>query len=486
MGKDGRMDEDVKVPGQEAFQQQGDKSKSTEESSRSRGPRRTPFFWLGLALLLAAVAAAGWWRWDSAHQAPPQILTLSDGSKYQFIGTTYGVNNVPPMLKARLVRVLPRPLADWVRKHVGQDFTQYNEGERLETPQLFLWFKQWATNSSTGVPGPPLVARLTDDAGMEAGLPAYVSFASSVAWSYAAFPVVPKRSRMLECDLYLMIGPGNLTIPRARFTFPNPVYGHFPQWKPEPVPAVKRTGDLEVRLDEFNTGTENAGGYVVHANGSRGLPREAATKGQNTKTIFDFSFSSPRGTNEVWAPQSAELSDATGNVLVAKAFRGGLQSAHSESIRGTLWPDEAAWRLKLEVKRAGGYAPEEMVTFSNVPVPAVGKSNTTAITKLAGGIPIALTEFEHKPDITVNMGGLYDMTSRVRVELPGKPAGVAIDFLNMTAEAGAAEQYGSSTPDFGYEVLLKSIPANAKTMTFTFVVQKTRSVEFLVPPSKPP
>ena len=38
--------------------------------------------------------------------------------------------------------------------------------------------------------------------------------------------------------------------------------------------------------------------------------------------------------------------------------------------------------------------------------------------------------------------------------------------------------------NFSYRVLVTSIPTNAKTMDFTFVVQKTRAVEFLVQPPK--
>jgi hypothetical protein len=45
----------------------------------------------------------------------------------------------------------------------------------------------------------------------------------------------------------------------GRMRLPNPLYGRFPQWKPEPVPAVKFAGDVEVRLENFMTSNAQAG-----------------------------------------------------------------------------------------------------------------------------------------------------------------------------------------------------------------------------------
>jgi hypothetical protein len=245
-------------------------------------------------------------------------------------------------------------------------------------------------------------------------------------------------------------------------------------------------------------GSQVGGAVVSKGNGSRGRPVQAPAKGQDTVTGFDFSLRSARGTNEVWVLESAELGDATGNVISSRSFMSSYLAfegharpqltewaAYTESITGTLWPDEAAWRLKLEFKRASGFAPEEIVTFKDVPVPAVGTTNYPGLTMTAGGIRVVLTKFVRYPNIIANAGGMYDEVSQVTFELPGKPKGVAMDFLEMKADAGEAEKYGSEFLDFGYVVCVESIPANAKTMDFTFVVQKTRSVEFLVQPPKP-
>jgi len=458
---------------------------------------------LALALLLAVIGVMAWLLGDGKPSGPPLILTMPSGEKYQFVGTTYGKKNVPPSFEAKLVSALPTRLANWARKYVGPQISQYNSGQKFDPPNLFIWFQQMGSNVPARPPGELLAAWLSDQAGIEAGAMDYPpGFESSVAWHYASFPVIPRRSRVLELNFYSYGGSGdlgNLYRPTGSISIPNPLYEKYPEWKPEPVPAEKKAGDLEVRLDDLIAGGQVGGTSVIKTNGSRGQPYHAASKGQDTVTRFNFSVRSSSGTNEVWVLQSAELSDATGNVIRNTSFMSSYLAfegharrqltewaAYTESIPGTLWPDEAAWRLKLEFKRASGFAPQEVVTFKNVPVPAMGTTNYPSFTKKAGGIKVVLTKFARRPNLTIVGGGLYDMTTYVTAELPGKPKGVAIDFLSMKADAGQAEQYGSSEPDnFSYRVLVTSIPANAKTMDFTFVVQKTRAVEFLVKPPKP-
>jgi len=131
-----------------------------------------------------------------------------------------------------------------------------------------------------------------------------------------------------------------------------------------------------------------------------------------------------------------------------------------------------------------GYAPEEIVTFKNVPVPMVGPSNSTPMTNMAGGVPVVLREFLRKPDLT-NIAS-WPSATIIRFELSTHPAGVALDFVEITTDTGEkAGIYGHAwrSPS-DRELLLASIPAGVQTMDITWVAQKTRSVEFLVKPPK--
>jgi hypothetical protein len=439
--------------------------------------------WLALG---AATAMTSGLQCVEAQPTPPQIFTLSNGEQYQFVGTTHDTVNVPPPS----------------RKYAGKHITQFNEGEKFDTPQLFIWFQWWETNAPPTRGAPALIARLADQKGIERGASTYPAFDSGVTWDYAEFPVIPRRSQMLQCNFY-PFDESSLN-PVASISFTNPLYGHFPEWKPEPVPAVKKAGDLEVRLVKLMTGIELSGRSPVLANGKQGIGFQPAQKGIHLATLFDVLLTSARGTNEEWVVQNAELSDATGNVLAFPSNHSSsgdnvspmtFSGEYRLSIPGTLWPDEAAWRLKLELKRKSGFAPDELVTFKNVPVPKIGTTNFPPITNIVGGVQLVLKEFVENGDRTNiryprgtdHSFVVNDHTpeTMVAVELPGHPEGVAVDFVKMITGTGEIfEKHGNSWRPFYRGASLKFIPANAQTVDITWVVQKMRSVEFLVKPSK--
>ena len=108
---------------------------------------RNKRIWLLLALVLVVIAGlAGWVWWERAHQPPPQIITLPDGSRFRFAGATYGTRNIPPSFTAHVVSWLPPPLAKLAKRYVGKRISQFNEGAKFDTPQLFVWFQQLGTN----------------------------------------------------------------------------------------------------------------------------------------------------------------------------------------------------------------------------------------------------------------------------------------------------------------------------------------------------
>lgn len=189
------------------------------------------------------------------------------------------------------------------------------------------------------------------------------------------------------------------------------------------------------------------------------------------------------------------MSDATGNVLRGQLFRVD-QSGEADSIGGTLWPDEAAWRLKLELKRSFGYLPEELATFKNVPVPAVGTTATNSMTNVVNGVEFVLKEFERKPNLTPpNPHGFEWMETRIHFEVSTPPQGVAVSLLQIVTDQGEkikasyeepSEYQGHDLPKgwtkFTRIIHLDHNPTNAKTLDITWVAQKTRTVEFLVKP----
>ena len=418
-----------------------------------------------------------------AQSTSSQIITLPKGEQYRLAGLTYGITNVPPLSE----------------KNIGTPVTQFNEGQKFETPQLFVWFQWVETNALPVRPSPTLAARLADQEGVERGATTYPAFSSGVTWDYAGFPVIPKRSQMIQCNFYPF--DGSSINPVASIIFTNPLYGHFSEWKSEQIPTVRMAGNLEVRLENFMTGNEISWASPVLANGKQGMGFEPIQKGIHLDTFFEVSLKSVL-INEEWVVQSAELSDATGNILTSPSYVGSsgdnvspmtFRGEYRLSIPGTLWPDEAAWRLKLEMKRKSGFVPEEFVTFKNVPVPKLGTTNFPPITNIVGGVQLVLKEFVENGDRTniryprgTNANFVvndHTPETMVAVELSGHPEGVAVDFVKMIADTGEIfEKHGNSWRPFYRGASLKFIPTNAETVDITWVVQKTRSVEFFVKP----
>ncbi len=136
----------------------------------------------------------------------------------------------------------------------------------------------------------------------------------------------------------------------------------------------------------------------------------------------------------------------------------------------------------MELRRTRGFAPEELVTFNNVPVPAIGQTNFLTITNRVGGVEISLTEFARKPDIT---GGSWSSSdaSWIRVEYAKIAEGKSFDFVEIVGNDGIPlEVLSRSWSGSYYEVFVKSIPVGTKTVDITNALQTTRNVEFMVKP----
>src|SRR5690349_1002523 len=87
-------------------------------------------------------------RYAHAQTAPSQILTLPNGLKYQYIGSTYDTVISPP-------------------RSTENAETIVNMGQQFETPRLFLWFQRIGTNAQVNRLN--LIARLADQDGVERG-----------------------------------------------------------------------------------------------------------------------------------------------------------------------------------------------------------------------------------------------------------------------------------------------------------------------------
>jgi hypothetical protein len=464
-----------------------------------------------LAVVVAAVTGVIWW--SAPQRLPEQFIVLPNGQRYLFAGVSYGTNAVPPSILIHFIRRLPKPLADWARNHYGNRVTHQTEEPWILSPQLFVWFKYVGTSAppvSAAATGPcagyyltQATAELADESGLAGGNAARVDFVTNVGWSRIAFTVLPRRRRNLEC--LFRVKPGNNpTASLGKVRFRNPLYRRYPQWKPEPVPAVKQADGLEVRLDGVVVGSMRDGRtWETNANGAVAQKVWPATgEGEQATAQIAYSVRAGRGTNEAWVWQSSELSDATGNAILNQPMgssyslsgRGipkpsGFAGWHGSVsyVHGALWPGEDAWRLKLTLKRGAGFEPQEVVSFKNVPLPPRGTTNTVSMTNFAGAQPVVLRSISHQNNLS-GLGSWVDLekVSCVRLELPGEPEGLVLDLVEADTDAGDVNPFlpGDGTRG-SHNFRFASIPDDATRMDLTFALQKPRVVEFTFKPPGP-
>jgi hypothetical protein len=292
---------------------------------------RNKRIWLWAALVIVVVAGVtAVLTWDGARRGPPQIINMSSGV-YRLAGVTYGTNHVMGPLAARLLHRLPAAWENFARKHFGRwpgPLVVYS----TQVPSLCVWFKPVGTNasfnggtsririatilplsrtggSSNGTGYGIGISKLMDDHDVESGS-RYLTPWPRAGQPLGVFEVVPRRSPVLQFSYSETDGQGQYReIGRVRFA--NPLFGKFPVWQPEPVPAVKQAGDLNVRLHSFTSDFQPVWnpGYPFMVRGAVRLGTEGV------ETRFLVSTSSTTGTNNGWVLQNATLSDPTGNFL---------------------------------------------------------------------------------------------------------------------------------------------------------------------------
>ena len=434
-----------------------------------------------------AIAVAGGLLWKKEL---PQIVTLPSGQKYQFAGTTYTAAPVPPSMAARAVSWLPAPVADLARKRFAASLSQNRPGEKFPSPQLIVWFRRLGTNAVPVSWSYNPIVVLADQAGVVAGHDGLAGDPTGTAWLFAAFSIVPKRSRVLECHFYREFDDRLV----GKVSFANPLYGQFPQWQPESVPMVKRVEDLEVRLERVLTGNRLPPHRLLKDYPWQDFEIELTTPKLPLSSLgperVDISLRSSAGSN-AWVVRDVELSDATGNRLLdswtnVQRLRTDWGSGYSKLMRWTLWPDESAWRLKLELNRLAGLTTGDLVTFSNVPILIAGATKPIKRTAALGPYQVVLEETMVRGEY----GGAY---LKWLLELLNPPGDLTAAVVQATVDTGAqlpVRQLTQPRPGSGndsdeqFEILV-AVPTNATAVDVTCAIQKKRTVEFLVKPPKP-
>jgi hypothetical protein len=405
-----------------------------------------------LWIVVSVLAAAGaiWWLWR------PQTITLNDGTKLKLVAVTYGKHHSFPGVRNQSSTFdrTNDTLFVWIeQKHKGDNWPNY---------QLFAYDKSatacvgaFSRNSHQIRRGDEMV-----------GIP---------------LDAFPRR----QGKFYLRIQEwnqknGQQTVKNG-FVVSNPAHGHFPAWYPASLPNTQEDGDLSVTLDRLEFGAK--------------MPYARNPKTQNdpmNKAVlaaFQIQQNGKTATN--WQPAQVVTSDATGNRTI------GWCNSHWENDEEVtlyqygLWPDEPAWKLRVEMSRTSGFNDDELWTVQDVPVNpgrqqdlwnyGRDRTNSAFAETTLNGIHLKLFPAKQFTD-QQNMRGSIEGGLAIQTDMPLD--GMRLTLVKVTDELGHEIKpmswgWGGTDYYFGLQGL-----GNAKTLNITLALHKSHFVEFTAKPTK--
>jgi hypothetical protein len=247
------------------------------------------------------------------------------------------------------------------------------------------------------------------------------------------------------------------------------------------LPNTQSDGDLDVTLTRL----------VFGAKSPYNRNPDAPDDPINQAVLAAFQIQQNGRTATNWQPAQVETSDATGNHIT------GWGNSHWENdeqvtlYQWGLWPDEPAWKLRVEFSRTSGFNDDELWTVQNVPVQAghmqdfwnYGRNRTNdlfAETTLNGS-HLRLYSAKQFTD-QQNMRGSIE--GGLRVEANPMPQGMRMTLVRVTDDHGRelrpmSWSSGGNESRFGLQEL-----GNTKTLNLTLALHRSRFVEFMVKPTK--
>lgn len=438
------------------------------------------------ALTVMLVALACWFILARHKSQPlPARVTLPDGTSVRILAVTYGTNHVVGTKFARVTARLPVALQDILKDILGQPAMPV-QTMTTPTPELLVWLDHRTNSLSAKTPnsGSYFTAFLSDGSNFISGPDAFLN---SSPWSQVEalrFGVFPRRDRQITLNIFNHDSSGGVRLCNS-LSFANPLYRNYPQWQAEPLPATKRAGDAEVTLLGFETGHDNSSTSSSRRDGSSVITYGTNRLDGENNTVMQLKLRPLMNTNEIWQVAGVEVSDSTGNSTHNSGMSSWGGNNANFSFTPGLWPIEAAWKLKVEIKRSEGFRPEEIFMFKNVPLGELNRTNIIAWATNVAGITVTLQSIYRSAPQTNNSWSSSQL-SEVHFLLTSPPAGTQLDLLRMVCDTGKTNQcmsWGSGENERHYKY--REIPLAAKTADFTIAIQQSRTVEFTIKPQLP-
>jgi hypothetical protein len=430
-------------------------------------------------LILGLAAGAYWWM------SRPQVITFSDDARVTLLAVQYGKRHAAPTVKTSTKSGARAP----ARR--GGSFTTTND-------TLVLWVRQ--QYDASGNQYHSFQYYVYDKAGTACVQTYSRNYGGGnqrgndiVAVQFDAFP---RRQGKFIVRVQEQ-GNGGQEMSDQKFVVSNPVRKSFPAWTAEPLPTTREDGDLSVSLTKLVSGAD------IAINRNQDNPDDAANKG--VQAVFHIARNGKPVTN--WEPVSVETSDATGNrVNVIRVGQNGWQNGWGNNAwandegrfvyQYALWPDEPAWKIKLEFSQQSDFAANELWSVPNIPVQPGrqqdfynyarnGRTNAAVAETDLNGVHFRIFPAKQFTDLPANAQPQGGLTIQADQALP---EGMRMTLVKLTDDQNNDVGYwdngsGRNNNVTFYRYSLRDI-AGVTNLNLTISLHKSRFVEFTAKPEK--
>ena len=420
--------------------------------------------WSSVSILVVGILGVSiWWLWR------PLVIMLNDGTKLTLLGVDYGKHHKFPAVKTT-----------GRRTGGGGPFDTTND-------TLVVWIlaehkaNQW-----------PNFQVLASDKAATASVTSQSSQSRQVKEGMEIMGVqlnaFPRHDRNI--DLRIMnYGQRGEQIAKGQFVVANPVRGKsFPKWSPDPLPDAQSDDDLSVTLTKLVADAPSP------YNRGNGIPKNDPIN-KTVQFTFDLQQKGQSATN--WRPVSVQTSDATGNDVKGwiNEYRMNGQ-ADGYFYQPGLWPDEPAWKMRLEFSRTAGFNADELWSVTNIPVRA-GSQQDAQISwgnqdrakpafaeATVNGVHVKLFPVIQYASQNMGNGNTKVVSVTLKTDPDIEAAGLRLTPILVTDDQGRKLNNQSSSwggGNFQYEF---PEPRTIESLNVTVALHKSRFVEFTVKPQK--
>jgi hypothetical protein len=416
-------------------------------------------------VLILGLAASGYW-WISR----PQVITLPGGNKMTLIGVTYGTHHVAPKIKinGKLTRGNGTQLNSTNDTLVVWVEAQFKANHY---PNQFIVYDQ--ANTACGVSTWPSTQLQINNT------------ATIMGYMFNAYPRWD-RSMIIHV---IPGGPGGQRVAKELFVISNPKPVPVPKWTPESLPDTQSDGDLAVTLTKLVAGAQMP------------LPRGDVpqTDPFNKCVQLDFEFQQKGQSMTNWRPMRVVTSDATGNSLQS-LINPYYQNGQSSGVfyEPGLWPDEPAWKLRVEFSRTSDFSDNEIWSVTNVPVHPGTQQDTQNIWNsnsgrswpafaeaTINGIHLKLFPAIQYQDQIGGGGGGQSLSFSLKADPDPEAQAIGLTVVKANDDQGRDLQNRGSAWGGGSYQYQYANDRNVKSLNLSLAIHKNRFFEFTVKPEKP-